>query len=197
VKTAGESNTRPDLRYPPHNDAAYNKVVRGVLAGRAAASSERTAALGAGEIALVMNPKQGLEKLLMAPWRIGTTKELVRKSHAEGDDMEDEEAVAAEEEELPGFVSTSVLIAYSQDSINNRSKLQRNCVGIMKQYLRVEYTLLSSRFAKSSPPDVFRPSAHAGAIWGMTLLVVAFLYIGDDIFFTLETSLQIRRQQRS
>ena len=135
VKTAGECNTRPDIRHPSHDDAAYNKVVRGVLAGRAAEQSEKTAALGAGEIALILNSKPGLQKSLLTPWRVGTSMENSRGGKKDGD-----EADAAEEEgeddQLPGFCATDLLVAYCQDSIaNQKPRNMRNRVAGLKQYL--------------------------------------------------------------
>ena len=37
VKKAGESMNRPEYRHPPHRQEVYNKLIRGVLAGRSTA----------------------------------------------------------------------------------------------------------------------------------------------------------------
>ena len=135
VKKAGESASRPEFKHPPHKQELYAKLVRGVLTGRSTA--EKGAHLAAGELALIISPKEGLDRGLIEPWRVGTQKDgkAVAKDR---DDMDvDEEAAEDEEQEddsLPGFSDTHLIISYTQDSLKNkRLRVARDRVGLLRQ----------------------------------------------------------------
>ena len=86
---------------------------------------------------MVISPKDGLEKFLLDPWRVGTQREGGAKSSKKDDDMEldeDVEAEAADDAGLPGFHNGVIYVSYTQESLKNkRQRIARDRVGLLRQ----------------------------------------------------------------
>ena len=83
--------TRPEIRVAPLRDAAYSRLVRCALQARLPPSSEKTAALQSGEVAIVLDGgRSGNKNRYLAPWKEGTVKgEAGKKRKQPEDDDED------------------------------------------------------------------------------------------------------------
>ena len=102
VKKCGEPATQPDKRSPPLRDAYYHRLVRAVLESRKA-NAEATAALGPGEVAVLLDGgRPGLKQRLLNPWKEGTRAAGKRKADAEDEDDDEEQNPDVDEDDDDG-----------------------------------------------------------------------------------------------
>ena len=169
VKQHGEPDHRPEVRIAPLRDSAYHRLVRAVLQARAPAGA--TGHLQSGEVAILLDGgRKGNANKLLSPWRVGTSKEYKSKKDkdedgaAEEDDDED-----AEDNDKPGFVSSSLSLIYTEESIKARKQKPRGSTGAIHQ---TECALMLAHCRVSLPERArkhFPGSTSGDTIYGITM----------------------------
>jgi hypothetical protein len=122
VKMTGEPATRPEVRIAPFRDAMYHRMVRAVVSARCPVGSPAT--LRTGEVAVLLDGgRHGNAAKLLAPWREGTLKDV--KKEEDGDEAEIQDGDDDDDDSKPGFVTNTLNIIYTEDSIQARRRKAR------------------------------------------------------------------------
>jgi hypothetical protein len=135
VKLHGEPATRPELRVAPFRDSLYHRLVRAVVSARCPVGNQ--AALRAGEVAVLLDGgRHGNATKLLAPWREGTARDTKKDDDGEaeateatiqdGDDDDDDGS-------KPGFVTSTLNLIYTEESIQARRRKARGGTGSVHQ----------------------------------------------------------------
>jgi hypothetical protein len=175
VKMTGEPATRPEVRIAPFRDALYHRLVRAVVSARCPVGSPAT--LRSGEVAVLLDGgRHGNAAKLLAPWREGTLKDV--KKDEDGDEAEaaildgDDDDV---DDSKPGFVTNTLNIIYTEESIQARRRKARSGTASVHQ---TEWAHMLSH-ARVSLPERRRKN-YPGSTSGDTIYGVGKPELGSE-----------------